>query len=165
MNEMDFIPLYIVSYKEVYSYTRMVACGSLGSSLRFIDDEIRDYLVIKLDEHIHNMGRYRAHVNQILYLLDREDVQKRVKDMVDKDDIEGAISYLTAPLGNILPNLYGDIKIKKATQIEAKTTNIYKCINCSSRKITTTNIQIRSLDEGASISFTCVNCGHEWVRG
>jgi DNA-directed RNA polymerase subunit M/transcription elongation factor TFIIS len=166
MVELDYLPLYVVRNSDDYGYKRMMTCACLGKALSFIVcTESRDYILLQIEDYVFFNGKYHAHMNQIINLLERNDVQHHIMNQIDNHKYNDAVKYITSPITDILPKLYEDINIKKATKIEAKITKIYKCINCHSRKITTTNVQIRSLDEGASISFTCVDCGHEWVRG
>lgn len=40
--------------------------------------------------------------------------------------------------------------------------SVYSCSRCRSRKILTTQEQIRSGDEGATTIYHCKNCDHSW---
>ena len=37
------------------------------------------------------------------------------------------------------------------------------CIKCPSKKVTYAQVQLRSADEGSTIFYACVQCGHRWV--
>ncbi|PKY06663.1 hypothetical protein P168DRAFT_288585 [Aspergillus campestris IBT 28561] len=36
------------------------------------------------------------------------------------------------------------------------------CIKCPSKKVTYAQVQLRSADEGSTIFYTCLLCGHRW---
>ncbi|PLN75201.1 transcription factor S-II-domain-containing protein [Aspergillus taichungensis] len=36
------------------------------------------------------------------------------------------------------------------------------CIKCPSKKVTYAQVQLRSADEGSTIFYTCIQCGHRW---
>lgn len=42
------------------------------------------------------------------------------------------------------------------------TTSRYTCAKCNSRNISHESVQIRSLDEGASVFFNCIDCDYAW---
>ena len=50
-------------------------------------------------------------------------------------------------------------------KISIKTSTLYKCLNCGKKEVTIKSVQIRALDEGASLSITCVFCQYNWVQG
>ena len=43
-------------------------------------------------------------------------------------------------------------------------TDIYKCSRCGGRRITCTEVQLRSADEAATQVFSCLDCGCRWRK-
>ncbi len=48
-------------------------------------------------------------------------------------------------------------------KVTIKITNRYKCKKCKGNECKLEEVQLRSLDEGASESITCINCNYHWI--
>lgn len=49
-------------------------------------------------------------------------------------------------------------------KVEFKSSDRYKCPNCSKFNATYQYVQLRSFDEGYNLSLTCIDCGHRWIK-
>lgn len=49
-------------------------------------------------------------------------------------------------------------------KVELKSSDRYKCPNCSKHNATYQYVQLRSFDEGYNLSLTCIDCGHRWIK-
>lgn len=49
-------------------------------------------------------------------------------------------------------------------KVELKSSDRYKCPNCSEHNATYQYVQLRSFDEGYNLSLTCIDCGHRWIK-
>jgi DNA-directed RNA polymerase subunit M/transcription elongation factor TFIIS len=45
-----------------------------------------------------------------------------------------------------------------------KTSSLYKCRQCGHKESTVRSMQMRSLDEPATLIITCMFCGHKWFN-
>ena len=67
---------------------------------------------------------------------------------------------------DLSPELYlsheNDIAIRSGQKIETKTSKQFKCRKCGKSETIIEEVQMRSFDEGATITATCNNCSHHW---
>jgi len=62
-------------------------------------------------------------------------------------------------------NIKESLDKRNNQKINIKTSTLYKCKNCGKKEVTIKSVQIRALDEAASLSITCVFCQYNWVQG
>lgn len=62
-------------------------------------------------------------------------------------------------------NIKESLDKRNNQKINIKTSTLYKCRNCGKKEVTIKSVQIRALDEAASLSITCVFCQYNWVQG
>lgn len=70
---------------------------------------------------------------------------------------------------DLCPDSNSDIKanlnLRRNQKLNYKTSGLYTCKNCKNKKTIIKPIQVRSLDEGYSLSITCTECNFNWVVG
>lgn len=62
-------------------------------------------------------------------------------------------------------NIKETLNLRNNQHIKIKTSTLYQCKNCKKKEVTIKSVQIRALDESASLSLTCVFCNYNWVVG
>ncbi len=99
------------------------------------------------------------------------DIESEVNDnyLINKiinGDIDiKCIADLTSEM--LCPNSCLDIKtnlnLRRNQKLNYKTSSLYTCKNCKNKRTMIKSIQTRSLDEGNSLSITCIECQYNWV--
>lgn len=62
-------------------------------------------------------------------------------------------------------NIKDTINKRNNQEVKIKTSTLYTCRNCNHKEVTIKSVQIRALDESASLSLTCQFCNFNWVIG
>lgn len=57
------------------------------------------------------------------------------------------------------------IRQRLNAHIDMKISTMYRCSRCGQSKTQIREVQLRSLDESATLSITCTNCGYSWFNG
>lgn len=60
-------------------------------------------------------------------------------------------------------NIKENLNLRNNQEIKVKTSTLYTCRNCNHKEVTIKSVQIRALDESASLSLTCQFCKFNWV--
>jgi DNA-directed RNA polymerase subunit M/transcription elongation factor TFIIS len=82
----------------------------------------------------------------------------------DSIDIE-KIGFMSSDELNpkIRKKINEDIEVRKNIKIKQKTTSLYTCRNCKSKKATCRAVQMKSLDEGKNLVLNCTVCSYRWI--
>jgi DNA-directed RNA polymerase subunit M/transcription elongation factor TFIIS len=82
-------------------------------------------------------------------------------------NLSNLIAHLTSD--ELIPNKFKNvsefIEMRKTQKSIKKVSQDYICPKCYKRETTVEHVQIRSLDEPASVFATCNVCNHFWIAG
>lgn len=141
--------LSIVVQLELSIYnTSIVQCESTGVLASWSMQELKD---------IYNCVSYKIASN----------ISSTVKnDKLIDQILDGKTDIAHYTSVELFPEKYSDLKqrieLSKNIKINKKTTTLYRCKRCHSRQCTLQNVINRSIDEGVSLTATCVVCGFAW---
>jgi len=82
---------------------------------------------------------------------------------IDPSKVGTMSSELLCPASSLA--IRNDLLARSQQKIVNKTSSMYKCRKCGKSETITKEIQIRALDEGASVSISCTFCQFHWVIG
>jgi DNA-directed RNA polymerase subunit M/transcription elongation factor TFIIS len=114
--------------------------------------------------------QYQLFCNKITKNLDCESevnseylINKIINNEINISNIANMTSDTLCPDKSDL--IKQSIQIRNAQKLNYKTSSLYQCRNCKKRSVTIKTVQLRSLDEGNSLSLTCMFCNFTWVVG
>ncbi len=104
------------------------------------------------------------------FILTYSNESFRIINWIEKADyhriVELANNLAHVSSRDLSPELYtsheNDIALRSGQKIKNKTSKQYKCRKCGKSETTIQEVQMRSFDEGSTISAVCENCGHNW---
>lgn len=60
-------------------------------------------------------------------------------------------------------NLFDIVNNRNNQKNNGKTSKSYTCGKCKQKETFSREVQLRSIDEGANKSITCISCGYNWI--
>lgn len=144
------------------------------------------YKIINETEHSCYMEAYKksiknditANWNNPLFVFKYNQISQRIQFNLEepaliKKIISGKLkpkllaSYDNKIISSSFNNIYNKIEERKKQKIVKKVCKGEICDLCGCDESTYILVQIRALDEGATMKYTCANesCGHEWFEG
>jgi DNA-directed RNA polymerase subunit M/transcription elongation factor TFIIS len=111
---------------------------------------------------------YSSIIYKIAQNLDAKVVGSRylLKKIADEEiDLKVIATMTSHELCPEKSNAIMEEKNKRINEkVELKSSDRYKCPNCSKHNATYQYVQLRSFDEGYNLSLTCIDCGHRWIK-
>jgi DNA-directed RNA polymerase subunit M/transcription elongation factor TFIIS len=116
-----------------------------------------DRVVAKIETKCYNLYKH----NPVLYNIKIVSIIQKTGDEtkgIDPEELMDMSPY------DIYPHLYEErAKILSSIDVSNNVSmSIYKCPQCHAKDHSIEEIQLRSLDEGATVYATCNKCGHRW---
>jgi len=163
----SLIEEYLIDH-EINEYTDMILTierSCFDDSMNIAEQELlpKDFMHVQF-EHL-----YRTRVMRITKNLD---VNSEVGDeYLATGLLNGAIDPVTisqlddrdlSPLRNEC--LIEQLNARLNQHASIKTSSLYRCRQCGHKESTVRSMQMRSLDEPATLIITCQFCGHKWFN-
>ena len=139
--------------RSIYNYT-LIEAYRLGIPIAPKNEELIE---------IYSNKFYNIYCNLDSDILGNEYLINELGKSIDSNEIATMGSEDMFPGKNKL--IHQKIEERRGQTIKVKTTDMFKCGNCGKRETVYKEVQMRALDEPASLFITCVNCGKEWRKG
>ena len=152
-------PLFIAKYIEIGCY---IAAINISKQTSSITTACR-----KWDTNFKSI--YEERCALILTILDMQEsnaVAERLIELYNDANISGIYEVCCKSCQELCPEIYQQEKdmldIRKSQKIMEKTSNLFKCPKCHTRKTKYVEQQRRALDEASGFQCTCENCHYEF---
>jgi DNA-directed RNA polymerase subunit M/transcription elongation factor TFIIS len=163
----DIIQKYLIDTNSILEYTNDIITIEKSCYLHALEDADKNIIIPSFDnesfEHL-----YRSKITRITKNMDIESevndcylIEAIIYKQLDLSKISWLKSEELSPKHNEL--LLRRLNERMQKKITMKTTSLYRCKKCGSNSCCARSVQLRSLDEGQSISIFCTNCSHHWV--